>query len=127
MTLPQSSAPQYSALQLAWLQELGIEKPWLPHEQPAPKNINVQSAVAAVVPQPKRPVTAAPSRIVAPVIRPVLETQVDTPALAAAADDLASLAATERLSSKSCVNMVEASDSLGVSGLVKASDTFEVS
>ena len=96
MTVSQPSVPQFSALQLAWLQELGIEKPWLPHEQPAPKNINVQSAVAAVVPQPKRPVTAAPSRIVAPVIRPVLETQVDTPALAAAADDLASLAATIR-------------------------------
>ncbi len=96
MTLPQPSAPQYSALQLAWLQELGIEKPWLPPEQPAPKKINVQSAVAAVVPQPKRPVRAAPSRIVAPVIRPVLETQVDTSALAAAAHDLASLAATVR-------------------------------
>lgn len=96
MTLPQSSAPQYSALQLAWLQELGIEKPWLPQEQPAPIKINVQSTVAAVVPQPKRPVTTAPSRIVAPVIRPVLETQVDTLALAAAAHDVASLAATVR-------------------------------
>jgi DNA polymerase len=83
-------------LQLAWLQELGIEKPWLPHEQPAPKKINVQSTVAAVVPQPKRLLKATPSRIVAPAIRPVLETQVDTLAMAAAAHDLASLAATVR-------------------------------
>jgi DNA polymerase len=96
MTVSQPSAPQYSALQLAWLQEIGIEKPWLPHEQPAPKKINVQSTVAAVVPQPKRLLKATPSRIVAPAIRPVLETQVDTLAMAAAAHDLASLAATVR-------------------------------
>jgi DNA polymerase len=96
MTVSQPSAPQYSALQLAWLQELGIEKPWLPNEQPTPKKISVPVEVTAVVPEMKRSVTAAPSRIVAPVTSPVLENRVDTLALAASAHDLASLAATVR-------------------------------
>lgn len=96
MTVSQPSAPQFSALQLAWLQELGIEKPWLPSEQPTQKKINVPVEVAAVLPEPKRPVTAAPSRRVAPVTSPVLETKVNTLALAASAHDLASLAATVR-------------------------------
>jgi uracil-DNA glycosylase family 4 len=96
MTVPQPSAPQYSALQLAWLQELGIEKPWLPQEQPAPKKSNVPVEVTAVVPELKRLVTAPPSRVVAPSTRPVLEAQVDTLVLSAAAHDLASLAATVR-------------------------------
>lgn len=96
MTVSQPSALQYSALQLAWLQELGIEKPWLPSEQSAPKTISAPVEVTAVVPELKRPMPAAPPRIVAPEASPVLETQVDTLALAASAHDLASLASTVR-------------------------------
>lgn len=96
MTVSQPSAPQFSALQLAWLQELGIEKPWLPNEMPALKKSSAPVELTAVVPELKRPVTKTPSRIVAPVTRPVLETQVDTLALAVSAHDLASLASTIR-------------------------------
>jgi len=117
MTIPQSNATQYSALQLAWLQELGIEKPWLPSEQLAPKTVpapvlvaasnapvTIVEEVAAVARPPvTRPVVARP-----PVTRPpnasgarkatvapstfAPETQIDTRALAAGARDLTALA-----------------------------------
>ena len=38
MNAEQPGGPHYSALQLAWLQELGVEKPWLPAET-APRKI----------------------------------------------------------------------------------------
>ena len=116
MTTPQSHAIQYSALQLAWLQELGIEKPWLPSEQLVPKTVRVPisvavsnapattiEAAAAVAPIPvSRPVVARPpatrpsgaSNVRAAAVAPSTsapETQVDTHALAAGARDLIAL------------------------------------
>jgi uracil-DNA glycosylase family 4 len=107
MTSPQTSAPQYSALQLAWLQELGIEKPWLPSEQVAGKKVSVPELVA-MVDVPVSPVAAevAPVRPMAPrpsgapssraaasaTPAPAPEIQVDTQALANGAGDMAALA-----------------------------------
>jgi DNA polymerase len=95
MKAPQPSALQYSALQLAWLQELGIEKPWLPSEQVAAKKINPSPVASAVISVPTRPSGLAPSRPVvraAPVTSPVVELAIDTSALAASAQDLTTLA-----------------------------------
>jgi DNA polymerase len=117
MTTPHSNATQYSALQLAWLQELGIEKPWLPSEQLAQKTVSasvsvaasnvsvtIVEATAAVARTPvSRPVVARPAAArpsgasgaraaaFAPQT-PAPETQVDTRALAAGARDLNALA-----------------------------------
>jgi uracil-DNA glycosylase family 4 len=91
----QPSALQYSALQLAWLQELGIEKPWLPSEQVAAKKINPPLAVAPATVLPKRPSAVTPSRPAvraAPAASPVAERAIDTSAVAASAHDLTSLA-----------------------------------
>ncbi len=107
MTHPQSSAPQYSALQLAWLQELGIEKPWLPSEQLAPKTVSAPTAVAvsnapvesvAAVVAAVRPIATRPSGASSPRKVPSVaplsatEAQVDTRALAGGARDMAALA-----------------------------------
>ncbi len=107
MTTPQTSPPQYSALQLAWLQELGIEKPWLPSEQVASKKEGVPVSVATVdVPAPSAEAVVAPIRPVvprpsgAPSSRaaasappaPPSEIQVDTQALANTASDMGALA-----------------------------------
>lgn len=97
MTVSQSSPPHYSALQLAWLQELGIEKPWLPSEQPVAKKIIASVEVAPVEATPKRSAGAAPSRVAAPAAaNSVSESQIDTRALAAQAPDLESLASAVR-------------------------------
>lgn len=107
MTTPQTSAPQYSALQLAWLQVLGIEKPWLPSEQVASKKEGVPVSVVAVdVPVPTVEAVVAPIRPVVPrpsgtpnpraaasaQPAPQPEIQVDTQALANAASDMGALA-----------------------------------
>lgn len=107
MTPPQSSAPQYSALQLAWMQELGIEKPWLPSEQLAPKAVStpmllattiapvmaVEAAVAPARPMATRPSGASSARAAASTApTPSPEAQVDTRALAAGASDMVALA-----------------------------------
>ena len=99
MKVPQPSALQYSALQLAWLQELGIEKPWLPSEQVAAKKSNPPRAVTAVTHAPTRvplrPSGVTPSR---PAVRAASASQsaaelvMDTNALAASAHDLTTLA-----------------------------------
>jgi DNA polymerase len=95
MTSSQPSPPRYSALQLAWLQELGIDKPWLPSEQSVAKKIIAPTEVAPVEATPKRSGGASPPRVVAPAAtNPVSEAQTDTRALAAQANDLESLAAT---------------------------------
>lgn len=106
MTTPQSRAPQYSALQLAWLQELGIEKPWLPSEQFVTKNasaavsLTVAAPVATVdstnaaAPRPVVPRPAGASTVRAAVLPSVTqtpETQVDTRTLASGAIDLSAL------------------------------------
>jgi uracil-DNA glycosylase family 4 len=107
MTSPQSNAPQYSALQLAWMQELGIEKPWLPSEQVASKKVSVpvlvatidvpvsqaETAVApirAMVPRPSGASSARAVASAAPAAAP--EIQVDTQALANGASDMVALA-----------------------------------
>jgi len=107
MTHPQSSAPQYSALQLAWLQELGIEKPWLPSEQLVPKTVSAPVAVVASdVPVARAEAVVAAARLnvtrpsgtssarVAASAAPLsaTESQVDTRALAARASDMVALA-----------------------------------
>jgi uracil-DNA glycosylase len=91
-----SVAPHYTALQLAWLQELGVEKPWLPaapavsaprhsqpqsnkREKPGAEAVRVQAVLAQALPAQAAPVQAAPI------------VQVDTAALAAAAQDLDAL------------------------------------
>lgn len=107
MTHPPSSAPQYSALQLAWLQELGIEKPWLPSEQLVAKTISApvlaavsnapgvpaEAVVAAVRPMVTRPSGASSARVAASAAPlSATEAQVDTRALAAGASDMVALA-----------------------------------
>ncbi|MFY9136776.1 uracil-DNA glycosylase [Zwartia sp.] len=107
MTTQQTNAPQYSALQLAWLQELGIEKPWLPSEQVTSKILSVPVSVATVdVPVPTVEAMVAPIRPIAPrpsgapsaraaasaAPTPAPEVQIDTQALANAASDMAALA-----------------------------------
>ena len=108
MTSPQPHALQFSALQLAWLQELGIEKPWLPSETvvastvsppevlaqnvPASRPAALSDAGRATIVQPKagpRPRTVVPTAVLH-----ALETQVDTQALAAGASDMVALANT---------------------------------
>jgi DNA polymerase len=107
MTHPQSSALQYSALQLAWLQELGIEKPWLPSEQSvptavsAPVSVAVSKApavsteviVAAARPIATRPSGASSARVLASAASlSAKDAPVDTRALAAGANDIVALA-----------------------------------
>lgn len=99
MKVTQPSALRYSALQLAWLQELGIEKPWLPSEQVAAKKSNPPLAVTALTHAPTRvplrPSGVTPSR---PAVRAASAPQsaaelvMDTNALAASAHDLTTLA-----------------------------------
>lgn len=103
MSASQPHSLQYSALQLAWLQELGIEKPWLPGEIGSPKK---QPAGPASVPgpaptsapvkrlakPPAQPPAQSPASVSTPA-NPALETQVDTQALASAAMGMESLAA----------------------------------
>lgn len=97
MTTPQPVAPRYSSLQLAWLQELGIEKPWLPGDMPAPQK---QTAAPAASPTPAAVAPRAvksqqPPRAAAPAaVESAPHVQVDTHALARVAADLPSLAAT---------------------------------
>lgn len=74
MTIEHAGAPQYSALQLAWLLELGIEKPWLPSDRLV------------------QPVTPKPT-----IRTPALQTpklEADTQLTAASAADLQALAET---------------------------------
>lgn len=55
MTDPHPSTLSLSALQIAWLAELGIEKPWLPAQTALPAQQNGESA-------PKSPVQPRPSK-----------------------------------------------------------------
>lgn len=98
MTSEQRPAPQYSPLQLAWLQELGIEKPWLPAHQRMPMATESKKNLAAQPTAPVRPkrqsgtVPAITNKLGAPAPSPVL--QLDTGAAAAVAIDLAALGET---------------------------------
>ena len=94
-------------MQLAWLQELGIEKPWLPSEQVVSKKEGVPVSVVPVdVPAPSVEAVAAPIRPLVPRPSgtpsaraaasappvPPSEIQVDTQALANTASDMGALA-----------------------------------
>ncbi|MCM0035942.1 MAG: uracil-DNA glycosylase [Burkholderiaceae bacterium] len=107
MTHPQSNTPQYSALQLAWLQELGIEKPWLPSEQFVPTTVSApvsvavskapvvsaEAVVSAARPMATRPSGASGARVVASAASlSATDAPVDTRALAAGASDMVALA-----------------------------------
>ena len=114
MSANQSDAPSYSALQLAWLQELGVEKPWLPPARPADVPIDlpadsaakaptrqvaqsradVERSVAPSTPAIRPPRPSRPAAI--PSARAASEPTVsaDTGALAAAAVNLEALEAT---------------------------------
>jgi len=85
MTSSQPPAPQYTALQLAWLQELGVEKPWLPADPDA------RAAVAAVRPMPAARPSGSPSKLAPAPVQTTPVAQVDTAARAAAAHDLGAL------------------------------------
>lgn len=59
----QDSSPlQLSALQMAWLHELGIEKPWIPAPVPSRKAVPGQASKSAqgVISTPKAPEQASP-------------------------------------------------------------------
>jgi len=97
MTDSQPHTLQYSTLQLAWLQELGIEKPWLPGEIPAPrKQLAVPIVPQAPMAPPVRPdsVSRPGRQASAAPTQHVVDVEVDTQALANAALDMSSLAAT---------------------------------
>lgn len=108
MTVSKPQPLGYSALQLAWLQELGIEKPWLPGETALPKKPltppvvaskpssapnSVTTSVLATVPSsvPSLPPSSAPT---AKVVNSESDVPTDTNAVAKAAADLESLAMT---------------------------------
>jgi len=62
MTPSSDSKPlQYSALQLAWLHELGIDKPWLPGDTRAVPAVGRNVEAAAVIKKEVRSQTAAAS------------------------------------------------------------------
>ena len=106
MTPVQTGTPKFSALQLAWLQELGIEKPWLPNEQVpfeptlTPPGATEQAPAVQVKEDsantsvPRRPSVASQRGVSAPSASPSPETQVDTQALANQAPDMLALAET---------------------------------
>lgn len=116
MTSMQTGAPKFSALQLAWLQELGIEKPWLPSEQDtvgkaavgSPASAALKTSTAAVHPTAakakdavthaaasQRPPGPSQRRVTTPSASPSSEVQqVDTQALATQALDMLALAET---------------------------------
>lgn len=115
MTSMQTGAPKFSALQLAWLQELGLEKPWLPNEQAAVKKAAVEPPVALTLKTPsatahptdvkamevstngavpQRPSGAPARRVAAPLVNPSPEAPVNTQVLAAQAEDMLSLTET---------------------------------
>lgn len=79
MTDNRSSTLSLSALQVAWLAELGIEKPWLPATTPkaidivqrpvaSPAASPIASPAAAVVPAPNRPSKVVMSAVAAKVL-----------------------------------------------------------
>lgn len=105
MTASQPQPLGYSALQLAWLQELGIEKPWLPGgETASPKKsltppvvASKPSAVSNSVPTtvPSLVPSSSPSSAhTAKLDKSESDVPIDTNAFAKAAADLESLALT---------------------------------
>ncbi len=88
---------QFSALQIAWLQELGIDKPWIPGDAPRiPPVVPSSLATAAghrAVPAPAPAPTPA-RRVISPVLTPPLSgLDVQTSVMAATATDLSQLSA----------------------------------
>jgi DNA polymerase len=91
MTDPHPSTLSLSALQIAWLAELGIEKPWLPAQAALPAQ-HVGEAVRKSPPQP-RPAKQAPAVVAAkPVVQKIVQTTV-TPEHVAGLADFAALSA----------------------------------
>jgi len=86
MSASQTHSLQFSALQLAWLQELGIEKPWLPGDVGAPS-----AKLLAKLPAESPASVLAPAT---PALEAQAQVQVATQALASAVMDMESLAAT---------------------------------
>ena len=101
-TQPDTPSLHCSPLQLAWLQELGIEKPWLPAGAvavpAAPVQVHAGSAQPAHAPDPAGSQTpAAPvarvTNVKAPPAEAAVATDLATPAIAAAATDMDALSA----------------------------------
>ena len=91
MTDPHPSTLSLSALQIAWLAELGIEKPWLPAQTALPAQQTGESAPKST-PQP-RPAKQTPSVVAAkPSAQKVVQTMA-APEHVAGLADLAALSA----------------------------------
>lgn len=91
MTDPRPSTLSLSALQIAWLAELGIEKPWLPAQAALPAQRIVEAIRKS--PPPPRPVKQAPPAVtVKPSAQKIVQTIV-TPEHVAGLADLAALSA----------------------------------
>lgn len=91
MTDPRPSTLSLSALQIAWLAELGIEKPWLPAQAALPGQRIVEAIRKS--PPPPRPVKQAPPAVtVKPSAQKIVQTIV-TPEHVAGLADLAALSA----------------------------------
>lgn len=88
MTDPHPSTLSLSALQIAWLAELGIEKPWLPAQTALPAQ-HAGEVVRKSSLQP-RPAKQAPAVVAA---KPVVQKIVQTTATSEHVADLADLAA----------------------------------
>ena len=91
MTDPRPSTLSLSALQIAWLAELGIEKPWLPAQAALPAQYTGEALRKS--PPPPRPAKQAPPVVAAkPTAQKIVQTTV-TPAHVAGLADLAALSA----------------------------------
>ena len=88
MTDPRPSTLSLSALQIAWLAELGIEKPWLPAQAALPAQH--AGEVVRKSPSQPRPAKQAPAVVAA---KPVVQKIVQTTATSEHVADLADLAA----------------------------------
>lgn len=88
MTDPHPSTLSLSALQIAWLAELGIEKPWLPAQAALPAQH--AGEVVRKSPSQPRPAKQAPAVVAA---KPVVQKIVQTTATSEHVADLADLAA----------------------------------
>lgn len=88
MTDPHPATLSLSALQIAWLAELGIEKPWLPAQAALPAQH--AGEVVRKSPSQPRPAKQAPAVVAA---KPVVQKIVQTTATSEHVADLADLAA----------------------------------
>jgi uracil-DNA glycosylase family 4 len=91
MTDPRPSTLSLSALQIAWLAELGIEKPWLPAQAALPAQRTGEAIRKS--PPPPRPATQAPSVVAATLSAQKIVKTTVTPEHVAGLADLAALSA----------------------------------